>query len=116
MGAVFLAERDDEQFKKAVAIKIVRAALLLVPEMLARFRSERQILASLDHPNIARLLDGGAAPNGSPYVVMEYTMAPPCDYCVRNKLSITDRLHLFRKSLRSIRPPEPDRSPRHQAR
>ena len=98
MGAVFLAERDDEQFKKTVAIKIVRAALLLMPEMLARFRSERQILASLDHPNIARLLDGGAAPNGSPYVVMEYIDGSTLgDYCTHHNLSLTDRLHLFRK-------------------
>ncbi|MEP7366986.1 MAG: serine/threonine-protein kinase, partial [Acidobacteriota bacterium] len=95
---VFLAERDDEQFKKTVAIKIVRSALLLMPEMLARFRSERQILASLDHPNIARLLDGGAAPNGSPYVVMEYIDGSTLgEYCSHHNLSLTDRLHLFRK-------------------
>ncbi|MBN8730776.1 MAG: serine/threonine protein kinase [Acidobacteria bacterium] len=98
MGAVYLAERDDEQFRKQVAIKLVSSGLLLMPEVMARFRSERQILASLDHPNIARLLDGGAAPNGTPYVVMEYIDGTPIDqYCRARALSLDDRLRLFRK-------------------
>jgi len=98
MGAVYLAERDDDQFHKTVAIKLVRASLLLIPEMMARFRSERQILASLDHPNIARLFDGGAAPNGTPYVVMEYVDGTPLDeYCAHKNLSVPERLRLFRK-------------------
>ncbi len=97
MGAVFQAERDDDQFHMTVAIKLVRPNLL-TPEMLERFKTERQILASLDHPNIARLLDGGAAPNGTPYVVIEYVDGEPiAEYCRRRELSIRDRIRLFRK-------------------
>ncbi len=97
MGAVFLAERDDDQFRQTVAIKLVRANILS-PDTLARFKAERQILASLDHPNIAHLLDGGAAPNGMPYVVIEYIDGEPItEYCRKRHLPIRDRIHLFRK-------------------
>ena len=97
MGAVYLAERDDDQFRMTVAIKLMRSNLV-THETLERFKTERQILASLDHPNIARLLDGGAAPNGTPFVVIEYIDGEPItDYCRRHELSIRDRIRLFRK-------------------
>jgi serine/threonine-protein kinase len=70
MGVVYLAARADEQFVKFVAIKIVSAAGNS-SETLQRFRQERQILATLEHTNICRLLDGGTTEQGSPYVVME---------------------------------------------
>ena len=63
MGAVYLAVRDDQEFDQQVAVKVVRG--LLAPDSLRRFRAERQILASLAHANIARLLDGGTTPEGS---------------------------------------------------
>ncbi len=71
MGAVYLAARDDGEFEKRVAVKFVRTRLA-TPALLRRFRNERQILAALEHPNIARLLDGGTAENGLPYLIMEY--------------------------------------------
>ena len=96
MGVVYLAVRADDEFKKQVAIKLVRPG----PhnkDLLRRFRRERQILASLDHPNIARLYDGGTTEQGVPYLVMEYiTGAPITEYCDERKLSITDRLKLYR--------------------
>ncbi|HXG68024.1 MAG TPA: serine/threonine-protein kinase [Blastocatellia bacterium] len=70
MGEVYLAYRADGEFRKKVAIKVMHSSL--DPHQVARFRQERQILADLDHPNIARLLDGGTTPEGLPYVVMEY--------------------------------------------
>ena len=96
MGSVYRAARADEQYQKQVAIKIVKLGLD-TPFALARFRAERQILANLEHPNIARLLDGGATEDGLPYVVMELVDGQPIDqYCETHKLSIDDRLHLFR--------------------
>jgi tetratricopeptide (TPR) repeat protein len=96
MGAVFLAVRDDDAYRKQVAIKLVRAfsaSDLLVD----RFRQERHILAALDHPNIARLLDGGTTEEGLPYLVMEYVEGVPIDeYCDARALSVRDRLTLFR--------------------
>ena len=95
MGAVFLAERADDQFRKHVAIKFVRG----VPsaDLLRRFKSERQILATLDHPNVARLLDGGVTDAGEPYVVMEYVDGKPIDaYCKDKPLETGARLRLFR--------------------
>ena len=95
MGAVFLAERADDQFRKQVAVKFMRG----VPneDLLRRFRSERQILATLEHPNIARLLDGGVSDAGEPYVVMEYVEGSPIDaYCDRKALDTQERLRLFR--------------------
>ncbi len=71
MGTVFLAERDDDQYKASVAIKLVRPGMD-TEFILARFRRERQTLARLQHPNIARLLDGGTTGDGLPYIVMEY--------------------------------------------
>jgi serine/threonine-protein kinase len=71
MGTVYRAERDDGEFKQVVAVKVVRAGFH-DPELLRRLRSERQILALLEHPNIARLLDGGITANAQPYIAMEY--------------------------------------------
>lgn len=97
MGTVYLAVRDDDEFNKKVAIKIVRSGFDS-EELLRRFRSERQILANLDHPNIARLLDGGTTADGAPYVVMEYVDGTSInDYCERNSLGLEARLELFRK-------------------
>jgi len=96
MGSVYLAERADKQFKKVVAIKVVRQGMD-TEDILKRFHNERQILASLNHPNIAKLLDGGVTPDGYPYFVMEYISGIPLDvYCDRNKLTILERLQLFR--------------------
>jgi serine/threonine-protein kinase len=95
MGEVFLAERADDQFRQKVAIKLVRQGLLS-RHIEGRLRQERQILASLDHPNIARLYDGGTTPDGTPYIVMEYIDGEPLDlYCDRRKLTIEQRLRLF---------------------
>jgi hypothetical protein len=74
MGTVYLAARDDEEYEKRVAIKLVRPGLY-GDVVLHRFRSERQILARLEHPNIARLLEGGTTEDGLPYLVMEYVRA-----------------------------------------
>jgi len=72
MGQVYLAMRDDQSFKRYVALKVIRKGLD-TEDILRRFRIERQILASLAHPNIARLLDGGATDDGVSYFVMKYT-------------------------------------------
>ena len=78
IGAVYLAERSDDEFQKQVAIKIIKRGMD-TNEILRRFRTERQLLANLDHPNIARLLDGGTATDGLPYFVMEYIEGQPLD-------------------------------------
>ena len=95
MGVVYLAIRADDDFKRQVAIKLVQPG----PhnkDILWRFRRERQILAALDHPNIARLLDGGTTEDDISYLVMEYVAGKPLtEYCDERKLSITDRLRLF---------------------
>ena len=96
MGMVYLAVRDDEVYRKQVAIKVLRAGLGS-GSMQARFRSERQILAQLDHPNIARLLDGGTTGAGVPYLVMEYVAGEPItSWCDRRSLPLRGRLELFR--------------------
>lgn len=96
MGTVYLAIRDDDQYQKQVAIKVVKSGLD-VDFILRRFRTERQILASLDHPNVAKLLDGGSTKDGLPYFVMEYIEGKPIDqYCDDHKLPILERLKLFR--------------------
>ncbi|MGH9936716.1 MAG: protein kinase domain-containing protein, partial [Blastocatellia bacterium] len=76
MGEVYLAVRDDDQYRKQVAIKLVRRGMD-IDSIIRRFRHERQILASLDHPNIARLLDGGATEDGLPWLAMEYIEGEP---------------------------------------
>ncbi len=95
MGAVYLAERADQQFEKQVAIKIVPQSLWS-EESFRRFHNERQILARLEHPCIARLLDGGATEEGLPYLVMEYVKGLPLDhFCDERRLNISARLRLF---------------------
>ena len=94
MGTVWLAARADEQFEKRVALKVVRGSDS--EEVLRFFRRERQILAGLEHPNIARLLDGGTTEEGLPYFVMEHVEGVPIDrYCDEHKLSVPERLRLF---------------------
>lgn len=94
MGSVYLAERDDDEFLQRVAVKIVRG--VLDSERVRQFRAERQILAWLEHPNIARLLDGGTTDRGLPYLVMEHVSGVPVDrYCDDQRLSVRDRLRLF---------------------
>ncbi|MCU1382348.1 MAG: ppkA [Acidobacteria bacterium] len=95
MGAVYLGVRADSAYEKEVAIKVVRSTF--EPAVIERrFRAERQILAALDHPNIARLIDGGATDDGSPYFAMEYVDGLAIDrYCETNRSSLTARLELF---------------------
>jgi non-specific serine/threonine protein kinase/serine/threonine-protein kinase len=95
MGTVWLAERADGQFVQRGALKLIRAGFAS-EELVRRFRRERQILAALDHPNIARLLDGGNTPEGLPYLVMEYIEGESLyEHCSRRALSVRDRLQLF---------------------
>jgi eukaryotic-like serine/threonine-protein kinase len=97
MGSVFKAFRDDDEYQKEVAIKIVRGGP--ASDVLAqRFRAERQILANLDHPNITRLIDGGQGENGTPYFVMEFVDGFPINtYCEMKSLPLDERLRLFRE-------------------
>jgi eukaryotic-like serine/threonine-protein kinase len=95
MGEVYLAERADAQFEQQVAIKVVHGGAL-GRGVNSRFRMERQILAQLDHPNIAHLLDGGSLPDGSAYIVMEYVDGEAIDvYCDFHRLEVAARLRLF---------------------
>jgi len=95
MGVVYLAERVEGDFTQRAALKVVRNATSSA-EVLARFRYERQILANLAHPNIARLLDGGAGHNGDPYLAMEYVEGSDLRrYCDEHGLDIEARLRLF---------------------
>jgi eukaryotic-like serine/threonine-protein kinase len=96
MGSVYRAMRVDDQYQKQVAIKVVRSGFD-TRFALTRFKAERQILANLEHPNIARLLEGGSTEDGQPYFVMEYIQGQPLDqYCDDHKLTVTERLQLFR--------------------
>lgn len=97
MGAVYLAVRDDEQFEKKVAIKLVQQGHDS-KFVLERFRQERQILAQLEHPNIARFLDGGVTDDHLPYYVMEFIEGgePLVAYCEKRALPIPERLELFK--------------------
>lgn len=97
MGAVFLAERADEVYTQKVAIKAIRPHILN-KETLERFNTERQILADLNHPNIASLIDGGKTGSGIPYYVMEYIDGLPLlEYAAKNSLNVNQRLKLFQK-------------------
>jgi non-specific serine/threonine protein kinase/serine/threonine-protein kinase len=97
MGSVYRAARADGQYEKQVAVKLVRSGHD-TNSVLERFRHERQILASLDHPNIARLLDGGTTEDGTPYLVMELIEGIPIDeYCNRHSLAVNQRLDIFRQ-------------------
>jgi serine/threonine-protein kinase len=98
MGVVYLAERDDDQYRRRVALKLMRwGAWLTADDHLARrFLEERQILASLEHPGIARLLDGGVTADGLPWFAMEYVEGTPIDrYCDERGLTIDERVRLF---------------------
>jgi serine/threonine protein kinase len=95
MGAVYRAVRADGQYKQQVALKIVRSELG-TEFTTSRFKNERQILASLDHPNIAKILDGGTTAEGVAYFVMEFVEGQRLDeYCDAHKLATTERLKLF---------------------
>jgi len=97
MGAVYLGQRADEAFQKQVALKVIKRGMD-TDEILRRFRNERQILANLDHPGIARLLDGGSTEDGRPYFAMEHVDGLPVDrYCKKNRLTTRQRLKLFRQ-------------------
>jgi serine/threonine protein kinase/tetratricopeptide (TPR) repeat protein len=96
MATVYLAMRADDQYRKLVAIKLIPSGLDN-RELLRRFRNERQTLAALDHPNIVKLLDGGMTEDGIAYLVMDYIEGTSLDeYCDNHKLSISERLQLFR--------------------
>ena len=97
MGVVYAARRADAAYEKTVAIKIVRPGWA-DEGLLARFRSERRILASLDHPNVARVLDGGTTARGEPYLVMEYVRGESLvEFCDSRRLDVPARIRLFRQ-------------------
>ncbi|HEV7787052.1 MAG TPA: serine/threonine-protein kinase, partial [Thermoanaerobaculia bacterium] len=97
MGTVYLARRDDEQYERLVAVKVLRWGLD-TPEARLQFLAERQILARLEHPNIARLYDGGTTAEGQPYLVMELVDGLPVDrFCDLQRLTAERRLQLFRR-------------------
>jgi serine/threonine-protein kinase len=96
MGHVYLACRADKAYSQQVALKFMRGDFGADREMLSRFRVERQILANLNHPNVARLLDGGVTPEGLPWLALEYVNGAPIDeYCRRRRLPLRARLELF---------------------
>ena len=98
MGTVYTVERNDGAYRMRAALKIVRTGLHLDETFVRRFREERQILARLDHPNVARLLDGGVTEDGRPYYVMEFVDGAPIDrWCDDRRASIDARLALFAK-------------------
>jgi serine/threonine protein kinase/tetratricopeptide (TPR) repeat protein len=102
MGAVYLAVRDDDQFQKNVAIKLVKRGMDS-SEVLRRFQHERRILAGLDHAYIARLIDGGTAPDGRPFFVMDYVEGQSIDsYCRDRALTFADRCRLFLKVCEAV--------------
>lgn len=102
MGTVYRAERADGQFRQEVALKMVRHGVDR-EDVLRRFRTERQILAQLDHPNIARLLDGGVSADGQPYLVMEFVDGVPIDtYCREKACTLEERLALFETVVRAV--------------
>ncbi len=97
MGTVYLAERADDEFEKRVAIKVIKRGMDSA-DILQRFRHERRILAALEHPNIAQLLDGGSMPDGRPYLVMEFVDGEPLvDHCNRLHLNARERCSIFAK-------------------
>ena len=96
MGAVYLASRSDDQFRRLAAVKAIRPELL-DDHTRRRFENERHTLAALEHPNIVKLLDGGTTEDGMPYLVMDYVEGQPIDrYCRDCSLNIPERLALFR--------------------
>jgi hypothetical protein len=102
MGVVYLAVRDDGTFRKNVALKLLLREKV-TPEFIVRFKQERQVVAALDHPNIARILDGGESPDGMPYYVMEYVDGLAIDqYCDHQRLSLSGRLKIFQDACRAV--------------
>ena len=103
MAVLYLAERSDREFRRRVVIKVIKRGMDS-DQILARFRSERQILASLDHPNIARLYDGGSTPDGRPYFAMEYVEdgLPIGQYCDSRGLALKERTELFMDVLSAV--------------
>ena len=102
MGTVYLAVRDDDQFQKQAALKLIRAGMDSA-DLLLRFRHERQILASLDHPYIARLIDGGTTPEGRPFLVMDYVEGLRIDtWCREHSLSVEEICRLFLKVCEAV--------------
>lgn len=103
MGVVYLAERDDGGYVQLVALKLLGAAAEGSPILVERFARERQMLALLDHPGIARLLDGGVLSNGKPFLAMEYVDGDRIDtWCDRHKLDLRARLVLFLKVCEAV--------------
>jgi eukaryotic-like serine/threonine-protein kinase len=101
-GTVYLGERIDGLFDQVVAVKVLRRGLD-TEDLLRRFAAERQILASLQHPDIGRLIDGGALPDGRPYMLMEYVDGVPItEYCDRHRLTVRQRLELFTRVARAV--------------
>ncbi len=95
MGVVYLASRVDGAYRQEVAVKILKRGFD-TGDLVRRFHRERQILARLDHPNIARILDGGSTDDGLPYYVVEHIAGDPVDrYCEDRRLSVEERLELF---------------------
>ncbi len=102
MGDVYLAERCDDQYERQVALKLIRPGHMGTG-LASRFLQERQILAQLEHPNIAMMLDGGVTESGRPYLVMQYVDGVPItEYCRENGLSLPERLDLFRTVCRAV--------------
>ena len=102
MGAVYIAERDDGAFELTAALKLLRSPLLTASQV-ERFENERHILARIRHPNIARVIDGGAASDGTPYLVMEYIHGVSItEYAQERELSIRERLILIRAVLAAV--------------
>jgi Tol biopolymer transport system component/serine/threonine protein kinase len=103
MARVYLAERTGEGEPRQAAIKLVKRGMDF-DFVLRRFRHERQIMAGLDHPNIAKLLGGGSMEDGSPYFVIEYIPGQPIDeYCDERRLGIRERLELFHTVCSAVR-------------
>ncbi|MGI4757000.1 MAG: serine/threonine protein kinase [Janthinobacterium lividum] len=102
MGTVHVAERADDQYRQRVAIKMIRSGYM-DSEMSRRFRHERQVLATLNHPNIGSILDGGESESGVPYLVMEYVAGVPITaFCKDRNLSTRERLELFRTACSAV--------------
>lgn len=102
MGEVYRAQRVDDQYRQEVAVKLIRASLP-AEEMVRRFRIERQVLARLQHPNVAPLLDGGVTEDGHPYLVMQYVRGVPItDYADTRTLTVAARLNLFATVCRAV--------------
>jgi serine/threonine protein kinase len=102
MGAVYAAERADGMFRTKAAVKLIKRGMD-TDSILRRFRNERQILATLNHPNVARLLDGGTTDEGLPYFVMEYIEGVPLfDYCSKKNLDLKERLKIFREICEAV--------------